>query len=116
VFNGIFEFHIPESKALSPGGVISGEGYFLGGLSVRLLYNFNGDRITDVGSLGLPDIIEEARGRIDLVALYRYNRLVFRFSADNLNDPEHLYTQGGEVQRLFKYGRTYSFSLGYAVF
>lgn len=103
VFNGIFEFHIPEGRAIS-------------GLSIRLLYNFHGDRITDVGSLGLPDIIEEGRGRFDLVALYRYNQLVFRFSADNLNDPEHLYTQGGELQRAFKFGRTFKFSLGYAVF
>jgi outer membrane receptor protein involved in Fe transport len=116
VFNGIFEFHIPEGKAISSGGVIPAEGYFLGGLSVRLLYNFNGDRITDVGSLGLPDIIEEGRGRFDLVAVWRYNSLVFRFSADNLNDPEHLYTQGGELQRSFKFGRTFTFSLGYAVF
>ncbi len=116
VFNGIFEFHIPEGRSISSGGVIRSEGYFLGGLSVRLLYNFHGDRITDVGSLGLPDIIEEGRSRLDIVALYRWNQIVFRFSADNVNDPEHLYTQGGELQRRFRYGRTYIFSLGYAVF
>jgi outer membrane receptor protein involved in Fe transport len=96
IFNGVFEFRVPNS-----------------GFSARALYNFFGDRIVDVGSLGLPDIIEEGRGRLDIVAVYQWNKVVFRFSAENLNDPEYLFTQGGELQRSYQFGRTFKFSLGY---
>jgi outer membrane receptor protein involved in Fe transport len=113
VFNGIFEFSIPEA---SQQGNLRGEGYFLSGLSLRALFNFFDDRISDVGSLGLPDIVEGGRGNLDLVAVYRFGGVVFRFSAENLLNPGHLYTQGGETQRLFKLGRSYGFSLGYAAF
>jgi outer membrane receptor protein involved in Fe transport len=99
IFNGVFELRVPDT-----------------GLSTRALYNYFGDRIVDVGSLGLPDILEEGRGRLDIVALYEWNQLVFRFSAENLNDPEYLFTQGGEVHRLFKSGRSFKFALGYTVF
>ena len=98
VFNGIFEFSIPEASQQG------GESYFLSGLSVRALFNFFDDRIIDVGSLGLPDIIEGGRGNLDLVAVYRYGGVVFRFSAENLLNSGHLYTQGGETQRFFKSG------------
>ncbi len=113
VFNGMFEFNVPEA---SQQGNLRGEGYFLSGLSVRALVNFFGDRISDVGSLGLPDIIEGGRTGLDITAVYRLHGIAFRFSAENLLNTEHLYTQGGETQRLFKLGRTFAFGLGYAVF
>jgi outer membrane receptor protein involved in Fe transport len=87
------------------------------GVSGRVLYNFFGKRIADVGSLGLPDIIEEGRGTLDFVLSARLaNRVNFRFSADNLTDEDFEFTQGGELQRLFNLGRTYTFNFGFSAF
>ena len=99
VFNGIFEFRLPNS-----------------GFSTRALVNFFGDRIVDVGSLGLPDIIEEGRATLDLVAVYQWSEVSFRFAADNVTDADYLFTQGGLTQRLFNIGRGYKFSIGYNIY
>lgn len=85
------------------------------GGSVRVLYNWFDDRIVDVGSLGLPDIYEEGRGILDAVFTKRFEALSLRASFDNLLDSEHRFTQGGELQRLFKLGRSFSLSLSYAI-
>ncbi|HEX6210252.1 MAG TPA: TonB-dependent receptor, partial [Methylomirabilota bacterium] len=82
----------------------------------RLLYNFFGDRINDVGSLGLPDIIEQGRGTLDLIVGTRWNRLAIRFSLENVFDEPYEFTQGGRVQREFELGRTAMFSFGFSSF
>ena len=41
--------------------------YTLKGFSTRLLFNYFGDRIADVGANGAPDIVEQGRGSLDLV-------------------------------------------------
>jgi len=85
--------------------------------SLRVLYNFRDDRISDVGAFGLPDIVEEGRGSLDLVASTRLmERLSLRFSADNLTDADYEFTQGGQLQRLYNTGRTFGFSVGLNVF
>ena len=85
------------------------------GSSFRVLYNYFDDRIVDVGSVGLPDIYEEGRGILDAVFTKRFDSLSLRASFDNLLDSEHRFTQGGELQRLFKLGRSFSLSLSYAI-
>jgi hypothetical protein len=97
LFNGIFEFAA-------------------GGFSTRLLLNYFGDRIADVGANGAPDIVEQGRGTVDLVFGQRVGRLGFRLNVENLTDSEWLFTQGSEDQRVFKLGRTVSVSVGYTVF
>ena len=85
--------------------------------SVRVLYSFIGARISDVGSFGLPDIIEDGRGQLDLVFSYRlFERLDVRVSAQNLTDEIYQLNQGGELQQSFKLGRTYSFNFGFSAF
>jgi TonB-dependent receptor len=85
--------------------------------SARVLYNFFGERISDVGSLGLPDIFEDGRGALDFVFTARLaDRINFRFSAENLTDEEYAYTQGGLIQRRFELGRTFSFNFGFSAF
>ncbi len=84
--------------------------------STRVLYNFFGDRITDVGSLGLPDIIEEGRGTLDLVAIKRFGDAQLRFIFDNLTNADYLFTQGGKVQRLYNLGPAFAVSFSYSVF
>jgi outer membrane receptor protein involved in Fe transport len=86
------------------------------GFSVRALYNFFDDRISDVGANEAPDIIEQGRGSFDLVLSQRIRKLNLRLALENLTDSRYLFTQGVEEQRFFKLGRTVMFSLGYDVF
>ncbi len=97
---------------------VGGE-YFVGGFSTRLLFNYFGDLIADVGANEAPDIIEQGRGRLDLVFSQRVRGLNIRFNVENLTDSDYLFTQTlttEETQRLYKLGRTVSLSFGYNVF
>ena len=97
---------------------IGGEVFF-GGFSTRLLYNFVGDRISDVGANEAPDIIEQGRGALDVVLAQRWRGLTIRATLENLTDSEYEYTQSLEIdriQRLYKLGRSYTISFGYNVF
>ncbi|MCC7034143.1 MAG: TonB-dependent receptor [Acidobacteria bacterium] len=88
-----------------------------GPASIRLLYNFFDDRIADVGSVGLPDIIEQSRGILDLVVSARvFRKLNVRASIDNLTDADYEFTQGGQLQRLFNLGRTFTLNFGFSPF
>ncbi len=86
------------------------------GFSTRLLFNYFGDRISDVGANEAPDIIEQGRGSLDLVFSQRVRGLAIRLTLENLTDSEYLFTQGDEDQRVFKLGRTVALSFGYNVF
>jgi len=95
--NAVLEARIPSSE-----------------LSARLLYNFFDDRIIDVGSLGLPDVLEEGRQTLDLVVTKGLGAFQLKLGADNLLDSDYEFTVGGEVQRLYRTGRTWSVSLSYS--
>ncbi len=90
--------------------------YTLGGFFTRLLVNYFGDRISDVGSNQAPDIVEEGRTSIDLVFGHRINRFNLRLTVENLTDAEFRFTQGADDQRLYKLGRTLGFGVGFNVF
>jgi TonB-dependent receptor len=93
--------------------------YMLGGFSTRLLFNYFGDRISDVGANQAPDIIEQGRGSLDLVFSQRIRGLGIRLTLENLTDSDYLFTQtltSEETQRLFRLGRTVAVSFGYNVF
>jgi outer membrane receptor protein involved in Fe transport len=96
-----------------------GAEYTLNGFSSRLLYSFFGDRISDVGANGAPDIVEQGRGSLDLVFGYRLNKLGIRLTLENITNPEYEFTQtltSVETQRLFKLGRVVKLSFGFNVF
>jgi outer membrane receptor protein involved in Fe transport len=84
--------------------------------TLRLLYNYFGDRILDVGAFELPDIYEQGRGTFDLALVQRIARMNLRFSLDNITNDRIEYTQGGLIQRAFDYGRTFAFHVGYSLF
>jgi hypothetical protein len=86
------------------------------GFGARVLVNYAGDRISDVGSNEAPDIIEEGRATVDLVFSQRIGRMGLRFTIDNLTDSEYLFTQGAEEQRAYKLGRAFGLSLSYSLF
>lgn len=86
------------------------------GFAARVLYNFFGDRISDVGSNQAPDIIEQGRGSVDVVIGQKLGRFNVKLNLENLTDSEWLFTQGDESQRTFTLGRTVAFSVGMNVF
>ena len=90
--------------------------YTVADFSARVLYNFFGNRISDVGANDAPDIIENGRGQVDLVLQQRLRGLNLRFTAENLTDEDYRFTQGPEDQRLFRLGRTFTVSFGFSAF
>lgn len=88
----------------------------VGGFTARVLYNYFGDRISDVGSNDAPDILEQGRGSLDAVVSKRFGKVKLQLSADNLTDPEYLFTQGASKQRFYKLGRVFALSLGFNAF
>jgi outer membrane receptor protein involved in Fe transport len=97
MFNGLFEVRAGDTSA-------------------RVLLNYFDDRIADVGSLGLPDIVEQGRSTLDFALSQRIGRLDVRFSADNLTNEPVTFTQGDEPQRRFTIGRTLMLQFGYSAF
>lgn len=83
------------------------------GFSGRLLWNYFDDRISDVGSLGLPDIIEKGRQSLDFVLSKRWDQASLRVALSNLTDQDYVYTQGadGPTQRIYNLGRSISFGI-----
>jgi hypothetical protein len=94
---------------------LTGE-FTIDGFSARVLVNYFGDRISDVGANQAPDVIEEGRGSVDLILGQRIGPFNVRFSADNVTDTDYLFTQGPETQRLFRMGRSFQLSFGVNVF
>ena len=82
-------------------------------LVARLLYNYVGERLSDVG-VGGPDIIEEPSQTLDLIVIKRFGNLGLKLSAKNLLNEEVLLTQGGKVQQRYKEGTDVSIGISYA--
>ena len=87
-----------------------------GGFAARLLFNYFGDRIADVGANDAPDVVEQGRGSLDFVISQRVRGLNIRLGFENLTDSEFLFTQGSEDQRSYKLGRVAGISFGYNIF
>ena len=82
------------------------------GHSSRFLWNFYGNRISDVGALGLPDIIQKGRNSFDFIFLKQlHENASFKFSITNLTNGAYIFTQGGRIQRAYRFGRDASFGL-----
>jgi hypothetical protein len=97
---------------------VTGE-FAVRGFSARVLFNYFGDRISDVGANEAPDIIEEGRGALDVVFGQRIRGFNIRLALENLTDSDYLFTQtltSDETQRLYRLGRTIALSLSYNVF
>ena len=90
------------------------------GTMVRLLGAYSGQRLTEVGAFGLPDIYEGAFTSFDVVlsqSLDAFARGVeLKLAASNVLDEKREFTQGGVLQRRFDPGRKVSLSLSYTPF
>ncbi len=87
--------------------------------TTRFYANYFSSRISDVGSFGLPDVVQQGVTTLDVV--YEFDikeggRWKLRFEAENLSDPAWLWTQGGQVFQRWDLGRTYQFGTSYRIF
>ncbi len=90
------------------------------GTGLRLLYNHVGERLFTGGTLGLPDVYEDARDTFDLIytqeLAFVAPGLGLKLSGTNLTGEERVWTQGGGIYRRYEPGRTFGFSLSYEPF
>lgn len=85
------------------------------GIEGSLAYNYTGDRIVLVGDQNQPDIVEDSRGRVDLMLKYFFeawnSEVELEFKLRNLTDEEVLWTQGGFEYERWDEGMSYSLTL-----
>lgn len=90
------------------------------GTMLRLLGSYSGQRLTEVGAFGLPDIYESSFTSVDFVVSQGLGPLAkgleIKLAGTNLLDEKREFTQGGAIQRLFDPGRKVSLSLSYSPF
>jgi hypothetical protein len=106
--------HERPLQGQSPYIINTGLYYQKENLSVSLLYNRIGERITAVGFNGYSDIYENSRDLVDATVQYRTKRLEFKLSVtDMLSQPTILYqkTNGDLIKTINE--KTISISLNY---
>ncbi|HEX7807435.1 MAG TPA: TonB-dependent receptor, partial [Thermoanaerobaculia bacterium] len=89
------------------------------GTMFRLLGGYSGERLTEVGAFGLPDIYESSYLSLDVVlsqSISFAKGLEVKLAGTNLLDEKREFTQGGLTQRRFDPGRKVSLSLSYSPF
>lgn len=87
--------------------------------TARFYVNYFSSRITDVGSFGLPDVIQSGVATTDFVYEYTLkaeDRWKLRFSAENLTDARWVWTQGGLPFQRYFLGRTISVGTSFRIF
>jgi len=80
-------------------------------ITARLLYNHIGERISEAGAFGLPDVYQESNNWLDLLLIKKFGKWGIKLSAKNLLDEEIRYTQGGKLYHKYKEGISASFSV-----
>jgi TonB-dependent receptor len=85
------------------------------GITSSLAYNYQGEYIALVGAINAPDVIQEARGRVDFLFRYSLEALnqefEIEFKAMNIFDEPIEWTQGGLIYEKYDLGVTYSFGI-----
>jgi hypothetical protein len=84
-----------------------------GRAEATLVYNVFGKRISEVGVLGLPDVVEEPFPQLDLNIRgpLPWDGWRYRFRIRNILDPRADFTQGSEVLRTSRRGRDFSLAI-----
>jgi outer membrane receptor protein involved in Fe transport len=80
-----------------------------------VLYNYTDERIVLVGDNNAPDIVEEGRGVVDVLAKYEFPWKKYSFEveakASNILNTKIEWTQGGQAYENWQPGITYSLGL-----
>ena len=86
-------------------------------LEATLLFNVFGERIAQVGVLGLPDIYETPFNQVDFTLKYKFApQWQVGLRLRNLLDDEVEFAQGGKPFRLYSPGREVGFSIEWRPF
>ncbi|MEW6130177.1 MAG: outer membrane beta-barrel protein [Acidobacteriota bacterium] len=89
------------------------------GIESRALFNYTGERITEVGAFGLPDTIQKGYPNFDLSFTKGFGverRWRVEFQIENLLDRQHNYRVGSELFRTYRNGRSFEFGIAYKIF
>lgn len=89
------------------------------GAEARALFNYTGERITDVGALGLPDIVQHGYPTLDAVFAKSFGgekRFRFEFTVENILNRQIDFRQDDQPFRVFRTGRQFSFGVSYRIF
>ena len=85
------------------------------GIEGSLAYNHTGERIVLVGAENAPNIVEDARGKLDFLARYLFDVIgsdaQIEFKASNLLDNAVEWRQGGLLYERYNAGISYGVSL-----
>lgn len=87
--------------------------------TTRFYVNYFSSRITDVGSFGLPDVVQQGVPTLEFVyevSLRESGKWRMRFSGENLNNPQWRWLQGGEVFERYRLGRTFEVGTSFDIF
>ncbi len=84
------------------------------GTTATVLYHYFGERISEVGIEGAPDLIEQPFGELNTVFIHEFSETwKMTLKGKNLLDEESEVTQGGFVTTGFNLGRELSIQLDY---
>jgi hypothetical protein len=89
------------------------------GVESRALYNYTGERITDVGALGLPDIIEHGYPHLDLLFAKSFGgekKWRAEFQMENLLNRQVDFRLGNLPFQVYRTGRSFEFGVSYRIF
>ncbi len=84
------------------------------GTTATLLYHYFGERITEVGIEGAPDLYEQPFGELNFNFIRELNdNWKVQFKGRNLLDERSEITQGGLISTAYNHGRQFSFQVDY---
>ncbi len=84
------------------------------GTTATLLYHYFGERITEVGIEGAPDLYEQPFGELNFNFIRELNdNWKVQFKGRNLLDERSEITQGGLISTAYDLGRQFSFQIDY---
>jgi len=86
----------------------------MSGTTATLLYHYFGERITEVGIEGAPDLVEEPLGELNFLFIREFGEnWKLSFKARNLLNDRSEVTQGGLLVTGYDLGREFSLKLDY---
>jgi TonB-dependent receptor len=88
--------------------------------SARVLLNYAGEKVAYAGASGLPDVLEDARGSVDLSFMQGFELFgiacTAKVSGENLTDEAVEFSQGGQPFLYWEPGTSWKLSIGLTIF